>query len=175
MPDSQKLRTWQDFLMTFDCTIQHTAGKDNHMADTVSRIQKYSGISTTEDKLIPDSVDSITIRPSQEISSNYINLSNYSTISSPTSNWPYTKMLRSGAINVTHVDFDFNRSRGRAETDRYQNSCPYVGEEDMELNSKDDYEVIKKEDKVVHSDEKPLSAIPEELARSTKPLLPISI
>ena len=68
-----------------------------------------------------------------------------------------------GAINFTHVDCDFNKCRGRAETAVHHHSCSYLDVEDMELNTKYHYEVIKKDDKEVSSDEEPLSPIPEEL------------
>ena len=152
-PDSQKLRRWQDFLMTFDCNIEHTAGKDNHIADALSRMHKYPGVTTTKDDLIPHSVDSTTIRPLQEITSNQINLSDHSTIYSPTSNHPYHNMPPGGAINFTHVDCDYNNCRGRAEIAGPHRSCPYLDEENMEVSREDDYQVIKKEDKEVFSDE----------------------
>ena len=161
--DSQKLRRYQDFLVTFDCTIEHTAGKDNHIADALSRIYTYLGVSTTEDDLIPHSVDSTTIRPLQQINSNHINLSDHSTTSSPTSNHQYHNMPPCRGINFTHVDCDFNKCRGRAETAGHYHSCLYLYEENMELNSEDDYEVIKKEGKEVSPDEEPLSPILEEL------------
>ena len=144
--DSQKLRRWQDFLMTFNYTIEHIAGKDNHIADTLSRMHKYLGISATEDDLIPHSVDSTTGKPLQEITTNHINLSDHSTTSSPTPNHSYHNMPSRGAINFNDVNCDFHKCRGRAETARHHHSCPYPDEEHMELTSKDDYKVIKKED-----------------------------
>ena len=166
--DSQKLRRWQDFLITFDCSIEHTARKDNHIADALSRIYKYPGISTTEDDLIPHNIDFTTIRPLQEITSNHINLSDHSTTSSPTSNLPYHNMPPCGAINFTHVDCDFNKYRGRAEIVRQHHSCPYLDKEDMVVSREDNYKVIKKEDKEVSSDEEPLSPTPEELFEKYK-------
>ena len=163
IPDSQKLRRWQDFLMSFDCIIEHTAGKDNHIADTLSRMHKYSGIFITEDNFIPYSVDSTSIRPLQEINSNYINLSDHSTTSPSTSNHQCHNIPPHAAINFTHVECDFHKCRGTAETARHNHSCLYRDEEDMQLTSEDDYEVIKTEDKEVSSDEEPLSPIPEEL------------
>ena len=127
-PDSQKLRRWQDFLMTFDCTIEHTAGKDNHIADALSRMYKYASVSRTGDDLIPHIVDSTTIRPLQEIISNYINLSDHATTSSPTSNHPYHNMPPHGAINFTDVGCDFNKYRGRAEIAGHHHSFPYLDE-----------------------------------------------
>ena len=154
--------------MSFDCTIQHTSRKDNHITDALSRMHKYLGVSTTEDDLIPYSVDSTIIRLLQEITSNYINLSDHSTTSSPTSDHPYHNMPPRGAINFTHVDYDFNKCSSRAETVEHYRSCPYLDEEAMELTSEDDYEVIKKKDKEVSSDEEPLSPMPEKLFKKYK-------
>ena len=125
--------------MTFDCTIEHTAGKDNHIIYALSRMYKYPGVSTTENDLIPHSVDSTTIRPLQEITNNHINLSDHSTTSSSTSNHPDHNMPPRGAINFTHVDCDFNKCRGRAEIAGHHHSCLYLHEEDMEVTSKNDY------------------------------------
>ena len=72
-------------------------------------MQKYPGVSTTEDDRIPHSIDSATIRPLQEITSNHINLSDYSTTFSPTSNHPYHNIPSCRAINFTHVDCNFNK------------------------------------------------------------------
>ena len=105
--NSKKVKRWQDYLMTFDGTIEYTAGKDNHIADALSRMHKYPSISATEDDLIPQSIDSTTIKPLQEITSNHINLSDHSTTSSPTLNYPYHILQSCGAINFTHVDCDF--------------------------------------------------------------------
>ena len=126
-------------------------------------MHKYRGISTTEYDLIPYSVDSTTIRPLQEITSNHINLSDHSTTSSPTSNHIYNNMLSHRAINFNQVDCDFYKGRGKAETAGHHYSCPYVDEEDMELTSKDNYKVIKKMDNEVSSDEEPFSPMLEEL------------
>ena len=128
--------------MIFDCTVEHTAGKDNHIADSLSRMHKYSGVSTTEDDLIPHCVDSTTIRPLPEITSNYINLSDHSTTSSPTSNHPYYNMPYRGAINFNQVDCDFNKYRGRADTAGHHYNCPYLDQENIEITSEDDYKVI---------------------------------
>ena len=136
-----------------DCSMKHTAGKHNHIVDTLSRMPKCPGISTTKDDLILHSVDSTTITPLQEINSNHINLSDHSTTFSAASNHLYHNMPSRGAINFNNVYCNFNKCRGRAEIARHHLSCPYLDEEDMEVTSEDDYEVINKEDKEVSSDE----------------------
>ena len=162
-PHIQKLRRLQDFRMSFDCTIELTARKDHHIIDAVYRMHKYPIISTTKDDLIPYSVEFTTIRSLQEITSNHINLSDNSTTSSPTSYHPYHNMPPCETINCTHVDNNLNKCRGRAETALHHHSCPYLNEKDMQLTTEVDYKVIKKEDKEVSSDDKPMSLIPEEL------------
>ena len=113
-------------------------------------------------------MDSTTIRLLQEITRNHTNLSYHSTTSSPTSNEPYHNIPSGRAINFNHVDCDFNKCRGRAEIAGHDRSCPYLDEEDMEVTSEDDYQVIKKEDKKMSSDEEPLSPIPEKLFEKYK-------
>ena len=124
--------------------MEHNARKDNHIAGAQSRMHKYPAVFTTEDELIPYSVNSTTIRPLQEITSNHINLSDSSTTSSPTSNYASYNMPSCGAINFNHVDCDFNKCRGRAEIAGHYHSCPNLDEEDMEVTSKNAYELIKK-------------------------------
>ena len=137
-PDSQKLRRWQDLLMTFDCTTKHTARKDYHITDALSRMHKYAGVSNTKDNLIPYVVDSTSIRPLQEITSKHMKLSDYSTISSPTLNHPDHNMPSCGDIKSIHVDCDLNNCRGRAGAARHHHSSPYLNEADMETSSNDD-------------------------------------
>ena len=154
--------------MTFDCTIEHTAGKENDIADSLSRMHKDPGISTTKDDLIPYSVDCTTIRPLQDITSYHINLSDHSATPSPTSNHPSHNMSSHRAINFNHVDCNFNNCSGRAETAGHNHSCLYLDEEDMELTSEDDDKGIKKKDTEVSADEEHRPPIPEELFEKYK-------
>ena len=126
-------------------------------------MHKYPAVSTTKDNLIPHRIDSTTIRPVQKITSNHINLSDYSTIASSTSNQLYYYMPLCRAINFTHVNCNYDKCRGRTETTGHYYSCPYPNEKDIGLTSEDNYKVIKKEDKKVSSDEEPLASIVEEL------------
>ena len=149
--------------MMCDCTIEHTARKDNDITDAGSRIHKYASVSTIEDDLILHSVDSTTIRTSQEITSNHIKLSDHSITFSLMSKHPYYNMPPCGAVNFTDIDCELNTYRDRAETAAHNHSCTYLDQEDVELTSEDDSEVIEKKYKAVSSDEEPLSPIPEEL------------
>lgn len=145
--DSQKVRRWQDFLMTFAYTIKHTVGKDNHISDALFRMHEHSSIATTAYNLIRHRVDPTTITHLQEINSNPINLSDHSTTSSYTLKRLYPNISSRGDINYIQVDWDFDKCRGRAKFVAYDNSCLYLDEEHMEHTSKDAYEVSKKEDK----------------------------
>ena len=73
-----------------------------------------------------------------------------------------------GAINFTHVACNFNKCRGRAETAGHYHSCPYLDETGMGLITIDHYEIIKKKDKKLSTDEEPLSTILEELFEKYK-------
>ena len=126
---------------------------------------KYPVVSTTEDELIPHSVDSTTIRPLQQIVSTDINLSDQSTTSKPTSDHLYYIMLSFKDIDFTHVTYNFNKCRERAETAGHYYSCLYLDEEDMELTSEDDYEVSKKDKTEVSSNKESLSQIQEEVIK----------
>ena len=89
-------------------------------------------------RLISHTVDSTTIRPLQDITSNHINLLDHSTTSSPTSNHHYANMPSRGDIHFTHVDCNFDKCRGRAEPSSHHYSYLYPDEEDVELTSEDD-------------------------------------
>ena len=136
--DRQKLWRCQDLFMSFNCTMEHTVTKDNHITDALLGMHKYPGVSTTADNFIPHIVVSTTISPLQEITSNHINLSDHSGTCSPPSNHQYNNIAPSRAINFTHVDCNFKKCKGRAETVVHHHSCTYLVEENMELTSEDD-------------------------------------
>ena len=71
---TQKLRRWQKFLGSFDQTIVHTGGKENYIADVLSRNYKRPSTSTEEEDYIPQSIDNTTLHraPSLPTSSNTI-------------------------------------------------------------------------------------------------------
>ena len=148
--------------------MKQTAGQDNHTTDAFSSMQKSADVSTSEYNLISHSINSTTIRPLQEITSNYINLSDYSITSSPTSDHPCHKMPSCGAINFTYVNCLCNKCRDRANNGKHHYSCLYVDKEDIKFSRENDYEVINKESKEVSSDEEPLSSILEKLFEKYK-------
>ena len=77
-------------------------------------------------------------------------------------------MLLCRAINLIHINCDFNKCKDRAETARHHHSCSHIDEENMELNNKDDYKVIKKKDKEVSLDKELLSSILNKLFEKHK-------
>ena len=148
--------------MTFNCSIAHIVGKGNQITDACSRILKYLGVSTTEDNGIPHGVDLATIRPLQEITSNYINFSNHSTTSAVTSDHLWSNVPPRKDINFTHVDYNFDKCRNRAKAAGHYHNCPHLDKEDMKLTQEDDCKVIKQKNKKVSLDEQLLSSMPEE-------------
>ena len=58
---SQNLRVWQEFLGSFDQTIVHTAGKENFIADAISRNYIRIGTTTEEEDFIPEGILNTTL------------------------------------------------------------------------------------------------------------------
>jgi len=54
---SQKLTYWQAYMTEFDLVIEHTAGNENLLVDTLSRKHKCSLDPTEERGLIPQSIN----------------------------------------------------------------------------------------------------------------------
>ena len=79
-------------------------------------------------------------------------------------------MLSWKNINFSHIDCNFNKCGGRAETTGHYNSCLYLDKEDTELTRKDNYEIIKKKDRKELPDLDPVSTILEKLFKNYKAL-----
>ena len=154
--------------MNFDCTIKHTAGRDNNIVDVPFRVHKYLVIYTTKDNFIPYIVDSTTIGVLHEITRKCIWASDRSARSFPTSNQCCYNVPACRGIKFTHVACNLYKYRGRAESTGPFHSCPYLIEENMELTSEADYELIRKEVKELSAKEEPLSSILEELLEKYK-------
>ena len=71
------------------------------------------------------------------------------------------------AIKFTHLEYNFNKCRGRLETAEHYYSCQYLDKEALEIN-KDPYKDIKKVDRQVSSDKEHLSSLLEELFNNYK-------
>jgi len=137
----------------FDLVIEHTAGKENLLADALSRKNKYSLNPTEEQDFIPQSID-----PTEDNS----NLQDTSITTNKVSISPISEeitMVSRGCINFKHTDCDYNKSAGRDESLGYHPSCPYLDDEND--GDYEDYDDIKKEE--TQSDKDTLSTIPEEI------------
>ena len=76
---TQKLRRWQQLVLSFDQIIGHTAGKENFITDAISKMYIRIGISTQEQNCILDSIDNTTLQriPTQPTPSNKITCNHF--------------------------------------------------------------------------------------------------
>jgi len=117
---SQKLARWQAYMREFDLVIEHTAGKENLLADALSRKHKYSLDPTEEQDFIPQSIDSTEDNGNlQDTSITTNNLSISPILEEIT-------MVSRGCINFKHTDCDYNKCAGGDESLRHYPSCPYL-------------------------------------------------
>jgi len=104
----------------FDLVIEHTAGKENLLADPLSRKHKYSLNPTEEEDFIPQSID-----PAEDNS----NLQDTSITTNNISISPILDeiiMVSRGYINFKHTDCDYNKCAGRDERLGHHPSFPYL-------------------------------------------------
>jgi len=122
----------------FDLVIEHTAGKENLLPDTLSKKDKYSLDPTEEPDFIPRS-----IVPTEDNS-------NLQDTSIPTNNISISPipeeitMVSSGCINFKHTDCNYNKCAGRDESLGHYPSCPYFDDEND--GDYEDYDEIKEEE-----------------------------
>jgi len=93
----------------FDLVIEHTAGKENLLADVLSRKHKYSLDPTEEQDFIPQSID-----PTEDNS----NLQDTSITTNNLSISPLREeitMVSGSCINFKHMDCDYNKCAGRTK------------------------------------------------------------
>jgi len=136
----------------FDLVIEHTAGKENLLADGLSRKHKYSLDPTEEQYFIPQRINPTEDNTEPQHTS--IDSNNLSMIPKPEE----ITMVSRGCINFKHTDYDYNMYTGRDESIGHHPSCPYLDNENV--GDYDDYNDIKEEE--MHSDDDTLSTIPEE-------------
>jgi len=137
----------------FDLVIEHKAGKENLLADALSRKHKYSLDPTEEQDFIPQGIE-----PAEDNS----NLQDTSVTPNNLSISPIPEeitMVSLGCINFKHTDCDYNKWAGRDESLGHHSSCLYLDDEND--GDYDDYHDIKKEE--MQSAEDTLSTIPEEI------------
>ena len=107
---SQKLPRWEAYMREFDLVIEHTAGKENLLADPLSRKHKYYLNPYKEKDFIPQSID-----PTEDNS----NLLDTSITTNNLSISPIPEeltMVYRGCINLKHIDCDYNKCAGREES-----------------------------------------------------------
>jgi len=150
---SRKLARWQAYMREFDLVIEHTAGKENLLADALSRKHKYSLDPIEEQYFIPQSIDPIEDNSNlQDISITTNNLSISPILQE-------TIMVSRGSINFKHTHCDYNKCAGRDGSLGHHRSCPYL--DNVNDGDYEDYDDIKEEE--MQSDEDTLSTIPEEI------------
>jgi len=150
---SQKLARWQAYIREFDLIIEHTAGKENLLADALSRKHKYSLDPIKEQDFIPQSID-----PTEDNS----NLQDTSITANNLSNSPIPEeitMVSRGCINFKQTDCDWNKCPGSNKSLGHHSSCPFLNDEND--GDYEDYDDIK--EAKLQSDEDTLSTIPEEI------------
>jgi len=137
----------------FDLVIEYTAGKENLVADALSRKHKDSLDSNEEQEFILQSID-----PTEDnIEPQYTSISTNNLSISPVPE-EITTVSR-GYINFKHTNCDYNKCTGRDESLGHHPSCLYLYDENN--GDYEDYHVIKEEE--MQSDENTLSTIPKEI------------
>jgi len=150
---SQKLARWQAYMRAFYLVIEHSAGKENLLADALSRQHKYSLDPTDEQDFILQSIDPTEDNSSLQDTSITTNNLSISPIPGEIT------MVSCGCIKFKHTDCDYNKCAGRDESLGHHPSCPYFQDEnDWDYEYYDD---IKEEE--MQSDEDTFSTISEEI------------
>jgi len=120
---SQKLARWQAYMREFDLVIEHTAGKENLLADALSRKHKYSLDPIDEQDFIPQRIDSTEDNTEPQDTSFTTNNLSISPVPEE------LKMVSRSCINFKHTDCDYNKCAGRDESLGHHPSCPYLDDE----------------------------------------------
>jgi len=150
---SQKMAQWQAYMREFDLVIEHMAGRENLLANALSRKHRYSLNTIEEQDFSPPSIDppeDNSNLPDTFISTNNLSISTI---------LEEIKMVSRGCINFKHTDCDYNKCTGRDETLGHHPSCAYLDDENN--GNYEDYKDIKEEE--MQSDKDTLSTIPEDI------------
>jgi len=137
----------------FDLVIEHTAGKENLLADALSRKYKYSLDPTEEQYFIFQTIDSTEDNTEPQDTS--ITTNNLSISPVPEE----IRMVSHGCINFKYTDCNCNKCAGHDESFGHHPSCPYLNNENE--GDYKDYDDIKEEE--MQFDEDTLSTIHEEI------------
>jgi len=103
--------------------IEHTAGKENLLADTLSRKHKYCLDPTEEQDFIPQSIDLPEDHTEPQDTS--ITTNNLSISPVPEE----ITMVSRACIKFKDTDCDFNKYAGRDKGLGHHLSCPYLNKE----------------------------------------------
>jgi len=122
----------------FDLVIEQTAGKENLLADALSRKHKYSLDPTEEQDFIPQSIDPTEDNSNLQDTSITTNNLSISTVPEEIT------MVSRGCINHKQTDCDYNKCPGGDESLSHHPSYPYLDDEND--GDYDDYEDIKEEE-----------------------------
>jgi len=137
----------------FDLVIEYMAGKENMLADSLSRKHKYSLDPTKEQDFIPQSINPIEDKSNLQDTS--ITTNNLSISPVPEE----ITMVSRSCINFKHTDCDYNKCACHDESLGHHPSCPHLDNENG--GDYEDFDDIRKEE--MESDEDTLSTIPEEI------------
>ena len=111
---SQELRRWQEFLVSFDQTIVHTAGKENFIADAISTNYKRIGTTTVEENFTPESIDNSTLHRTPTLPAPP-NTNTCNHLSLPPLTTDMSEYQSSASdFSHTHSQYYLCRSRGKA-------------------------------------------------------------
>ena len=133
--------------------IEHTPGKENLLADALSRKLKYSLDPTEEQDVIPHSIDPTEDNTEPQDTSITTNNLSFSPVPEE-----FT-MVSQGSINNKDTDCNYNKYAGGDQSLNHYPFCSYVDDEnDGDYEDCDD---IKEEE--MQSDEDAFSTIPQEI------------
>ena len=137
----------------FDLVIEHTAGKENLLADALSRRHKYSLNPIEKQDFIRQSIDHTEDNTKPHDTSIPTNNLSISLIREDIT------MVSRGCINFKHTDCDYNKCTGRDESISHYYTCLYLDDEnDGDWEDNDD-----NKEEEIQSDEDILWTIPEEI------------
>jgi len=137
----------------FNLVIKHMAGKENLLADTLSRNHKYSHDPTEEQDFIRQGIDPTEDNTEPQDSSITTNHQSISPIPEE-----FT-MVSCGCINFKYKDYEYNKFAGCELSLSHHPSCLYI--DNKNDGHYEDYNNIKEEE--MQSDEDTLSTILKEI------------
>ena len=127
---SEKLSQWQEFLVSVNQTIVHTAGQENLITDAIYRNYIRIDTSTGEEDFSPESIDNTTLHrtptlptPTNTITCNHLCIAPLTTDLSE---------YQSSASDFSDTDSEYNLCRSRGKAVGPHHTCLYQGDADCE-------------------------------------------